>query len=263
MELDGLDALHAALDETFDSGELTDGHTSSQPTGRDDPMDMALNLTLYEQARASGPAAEARALQSGDTVMAAAALEDFEDITYYDALTEHGIPDELHDDEQFNAYVVDAEGDIDEAARRWDENIDNQYAQEEAEVQADIDEAMATVVGALENGEVDWYSLPPELQQAAIEWVGDQEISVDEQIADDSERAMISRNADMIEGYSGIIQQEAGAVGVSLFEHLLELGYDIEESANAAMQVAQDGLRGEDGMNVAQDGFAADMDAYQ
>jgi hypothetical protein len=256
-----MDGLADAIDEAWESGEIR-GSERSEPTGRavSDPMAAAVDISAYELARERGPEAEERARRSGDTELAALAVESHEDYTYELEMMERGIPEELWEDSEFAAYVVDAEGDVDVAAERWDANIDQQYDEAAAIDAAQYDEAMGHVAQAVANGEVNFYDLPWELQQAVTTWAEEAQTAAAIEDFNNMQDAEQLRQAQQLVSYGALVAEEGGNVAV--YEELVEQGFDVETAANTALQAGAGGplqLRGDDGMNAAVNGLHSDV----
>ena len=258
--MDGLDGLNDAIDEAWNDGSIR-GDNSSQLTGRTDSMDLATELLFAEQARDGGPEAEASARRNGDTALALDALEAHEDSEYANELYARGIPEELHDDPDFHRYVVDADGDIELAAERWDANIDRELAEAEAERAEQWDAAMVEIVGALERGEVDFYSLPPDLQQEALRYAQERPILDDMEAERQAELADRTYTAEQVVEVAEVLEDEAGPIASYVFGELIDQGFDIETAANSALEAVTGGARatGSEGLDDAANLMASDL----
>lgn len=235
--LNQMDSLGDAIAAAWDDGTLR-GAERSEPTGRalNDPMAAAADIAAYEIAREHSPEAEARARQSGDVDLAAQAVERVEDEGYELDMIRHDISEELWQDPEFAGYVADAEGDVEEAARRWDAERDEQIAQAEAVEAQQFDSYMGQIVDAVNAGQLDFYSLPPEVQATVAEWAEGEQALAEVQAGENAYAADQLAQAQQLVDYGATVAELGGNVHV--FEQLIAEGYDIETAANAVLASA-------------------------
>jgi hypothetical protein len=255
--LDSMDALHDAINASVDGPEGPE-RISSDPVPRDmdDPqhrLTAAVDFLSYEVARESGPAAEANARRSGNTDLAALALEQHEDQETEMAYAEAGIPPELWDDPSWNYFVADADGDVGVAAERWNADMLAQETEAYEQEAAAYNEGMAYVLNALAAGEVSFDELPDELAFAVTDYVQEQNAELESRAQ--SAFALQQHAADA-EAYSmayNFVLDQGG--NLNAFVEAIQAGYELDDAStyalNAPPALQQSPERGQDAMDAA------------
>jgi hypothetical protein len=235
--LDGFDAINDAISDTYDEYRSKNG-SSAEPSGSTDPLKMATDLTAYELARDSGNEDAARR-SSPDTSVAGDALEFHEDNEMVEAYEEFGVPEVLWDDPTFNAYIVEADGDVAQASEMY---VAAQGAEMDAEIQeqqALYDESMAQLVEALTNGEVDVRTVPEELLQAAVAWEDDITARAVAELDQSNAVTEYTEAVDYLSRTGQLVAEEGG--DAELYTELVNAGTDPEEAATLALEAGAGG----------------------
>lgn len=232
--LGGMDALHEAIDGAWSDGSLQ-GDKTSEPVGQRDPMDAATDLLTFEVARSHGH--EAQASRNGNTALAGLALEDHEDAEHGLAMEQAGVPEELWDNADWNAYVVAFDGDVGQAAEAWNANVDNMEAAELAEQAEMYDQVMGSYAEALAEGQLTADDLPDDVAYMLYDWLNDLDVQADEAAGAVMEDADQWRSAHEALELGNVVAENGG--DVNAYVALLDQGYDPESAANFAMEIGR------------------------